>query len=342
MSKQKHILVIRFSAMGDVALTIPVLLSVVQSHPEVHITFITRPFFASFIPDHPRIKTLGFDLNDYKGLLGLRKLTKKLTNEYQIDEVIDLHNVLRSRTITSFFRLKGKKVTTLNKNRSAKKKVISQKHTEQLPHVTEQYLKTFAKAGYKTKLIAGPWILPEVKPQLTEFLTRNNLHSKENKWIGIAPFAAHNAKMWGIENVKSLINELVSRNCTVFLFGGGKNEIDQLAKLENKENKVFSVAGKIKFDQELAIMKKLDAIVCMDSSNMHFATLVGTPVVSIWGATTPLIGFYPINNQHLMAQVSKEDQDKLTLSSYGNKESIQGFDWRNAISVEEIIALLPF
>tara|TARA_B110000091_G_scaffold74256_1_gene81787 strand:- start:92 stop:1120 length:1029 start_codon:yes stop_codon:yes gene_type:complete len=341
MKKSKrHILVIRFSAMGDVALTIPALLSVVESHPEIHITLITRPFFASFIPAHSRIKAVGINLENYKGLMGLRKLTKQLSNKHQIEEVIDLHNVLRSRTITSFFKLKGIKVTTFNKNRSAKKEIISHQSNEKLPHVTNQYLNTFAKAGYESKLMEGPWIKPETKPQLTEFLSQNNLNSKEAKWIGIAPFAGHEAKIWGIEKIKNLISELTAKNYSVFLFGGGNSEIEQLNDLENKENKVFSVAGKFHFHQELALMKKLNYLVCMDSSNMHFATLVGTPVVSIWGATTPLIGFYPLNNEHLMVQVSEKNKNKLTLSSYGNKESENGYDWRNEIAVKRVLELL--
>lgn len=340
MNKSKHILVIRFSAMGDVALTIPALISVVDSHPEVHITVITRPFYASFIPKHDRIKSIGIDLDDYKGLLGLRKLAKSLINNHNIDEVIDLHNVVRSRIITSFFKLKGKKVTTFSKNRNDKKRIISQKSTKQLPHVTQQYLNTFEKAGYKANLISSPWIKPTVKPQLNEFLTKNNLSAKETKWIGIAPFAAHEAKMWGIENIKNLISELVKQNKTVFLFGGGKTEIEQLNNLENKENNVFSVAGKIPFDQELALMKKLDFIVCMDSSNMHFATLIGTPVISIWGATTPLLGFYPLNNENLMVQVPLAKMLKRTLSKYGNKESKDNYNWRKDISVEDVIKFL--
>ena len=166
--------------MGDVALTIPALLSVVQFNPDVHITFISRPFYASFIPAHPRIKAVGIDLDHYKGLLGLRKLTKQLTSEHQIDEVIDLHNVVRSRIITSFFKLKGKKVTTLNKRRSEKKKIISHQSTKQLPHITQQYLNTFTRAGYEVQLIKGPWIVSKEKPELQRFLTQNNLNSKEN------------------------------------------------------------------------------------------------------------------------------------------------------------------
>ena len=79
MNESKHILVIRFSAMGDVALTIPALLSVVEAHPQVTITFISRPFYASFIPSHPRINSVGIEVDKYKGILGL----KKLANEFR-------------------------------------------------------------------------------------------------------------------------------------------------------------------------------------------------------------------------------------------------------------------
>ena len=112
MSKPKHILVIRFSAMGDVALTIPALLSVVETHPEVSITFISRPFYASFIPSHPRIKSVGIDVDKYKGFLGIKKLANELITEHKFDEVIDLHNVLRTRLLSSFLKLRGKKITT--------------------------------------------------------------------------------------------------------------------------------------------------------------------------------------------------------------------------------------
>ena len=340
MSKPKHILVIRFSAMGDVALTIPALLSVVETHPEVSITFISRPFYASFIPSHPRIKSVGIDVDKYKGFLGIKKLANELITEHKFDEVIDLHNVLRTRLLSSFLKLRGKKITTFNKLRKEKKRILSQQSTEQLPHITEQYLNTFGQAGYESKLISGPWIKPEEKPQLSEFLSLNKLNSKENKWIGIAPFAAHEAKMWGMKNIKILINELTLKGFNIFLFGGGKSEIEQLNQLENKDKNVFSVAGKISFDQELALMKKLDYLISMDSSNMHFATLIGTPVISIWGATTPLMGFYPLNNRHLIIEVPESKKSKRTLSKYGNKATKNGFDWRESIDIEKVLTFI--
>ena len=120
MGTPKHILVIRFSAMGDVALTIPALLSVTKAHPYLTFTVITRPFFASFFPEHPQIKAIGIDLDKYKGFFGLRKLANELQTEHQFDGVVDLHNVLRSKTITSFLKMSWLERVTFDKKRNEK------------------------------------------------------------------------------------------------------------------------------------------------------------------------------------------------------------------------------
>jgi ADP-heptose:LPS heptosyltransferase len=340
MGTPKHILVIRFSAMGDVALTIPALLSVAKAHPYLTFTVITRPFFASFFPEHPQIKAIGIDLDKYKGFFGLRKLANELQTEHQFDGVVDLHNVLRSKTITSFLKMRGLERVTFDKKRNEKKSILSGKSDKQLPHIIEQYMNTFRKAGYKSDLIDGPWLHPTEKPQLTEFLETNNLINKQEKWIGIAPFAAHEPKMWGMDNIQHLTEKLIEQKYKVLLFGGGKSEVEQLDALANNENGIISVAGKISFDQELALMKKLDTLICMDSSNMHFGCLLGIKVVSIWGATTPLLGFYPYGNEEFIVQVPKEEQTKLTLTGYGNKPATNGYNWKENISVEKIIDLI--
>jgi len=340
MGTAKHILVIRFSAMGDVALTIPALLSVAQAHPYLTFTVITRPFYASFFPNHPRINAIGIDLDNYKGFFGLGKLALELQTKHEFDGVVDLHNVLRSKTITSFLKMRGLERVTFDKKRNDKKSILNGKSDKQLPHIIEQYLNTFRKAGYKSDLVEGPWLLPTVKPQLIKFLETNNLSNKQEKWIGIAPFAAHEPKMWGMDNIQELIKKLTEQNYKVLLFGGGKPEIDQLDTLENKEKGVYSVAGKISFDQELALMKKLDALICMDSSNMHFGCLLGIKVISIWGATTPLLGFYPYGNKEFIIQVPKDQRNKLTLSGYGNKPATNGYNWKEKITVDKVLDMI--
>ena len=323
--------------MGDVVLTIPVLLAVVEKYEDVNLIFVTRPFFASFIPNHPQIQAVGIDLENYKGVLGLKKLAKELRVKYEFETVIDLHEVLRTKLISKFLKLKGKRVFTIDKGRKEKKKVISHQSKEQLKHTTKRYLEVFEKAGYPAEMSKGPWLFPEEKEELTDFLNKNSLSTTEN-WIGIAPFAAHEEKMWGLENTKKLIEKLIELEYKVFLFGGGNEEISYLSKIANTYENTFLVAGEISFGQELALMKKMDSMVAMDSSNMHLATLLGIKTISIWGATTPLAGFYPINNQKNVIQVPEKERHLLTLSTYGKKASSNKYIWQEHISVKDVLA----
>ena len=334
--KKENLLVIRFSAMGDVALTIPVLLAVLDNYPKVNIVLITRSFYASWIPYHPRLKVIGVDLNQYRGAFGLIKLANELEKKYYFDTIIDLHNVLRTKILYIIFKLKRYKIFTINKLRKERKKIINHRSTAQLPHITSRYCLVFEQAGYKVKIGNAPWIIPQKNEELTNYLTVNDLLKKTNQWIGIAPFATHYSKVWGLDKIEILIEKLIREEYTVFLFGGGKEEIIQLSNLSKKHKNTLLIAGEISFDQELALMKKLDLMITMDSSNMHFASLVGTKVVSIWGATTPLIGFYPLNNQDHIIQVPDSQRQLLTISTYGKKQPNNGYDWKSQILPEEV------
>ena len=112
------------------------------------------------------------------------------------------------------------------------------------------------------------------------------------KVIGIAPFAKHKGKIYPPEKMEAVIKELTSdNNNLILLFGGKGDEAAKLNEWENSFPNVINVAGKFTLSQELAIISKLDLLVCMDSANMHFASLVNTKCVSVWGATHPYMGF---------------------------------------------------
>ena len=113
-----------------------------------------------------------------------------------------------------------------------------------------------------------------------------------DKWIGISPFAAHVGKIYPLSKQEQVISLLSERkNTKILLFGGGAKEIEVLAKWERQYPNVISTAGKLTLNSELALMSHLDVMLSMDSANMHLASLVNIPVVSIWGATHPYAGF---------------------------------------------------
>ena len=103
----------------------------------------------------------------------------------------------------------------------------------------------------------------------------------------------------------------------VLLFGGGKREKDLLETWQSRYSGVFSLAGKYRLGQELAIMSKLSVMVAMDSGNMHLASLVRVPVVSIWGATHPYAGFMPWGEER--TTVIQTDLPCRPCSIFGNK-----------------------
>jgi len=113
-----------------------------------------------------------------------------------------------------------------------------------------------------------------------------------DKWIGIAPFAKHRGKIYPIELQEQVFAHFAANpTVKVFLFGGGKEEQEVFDRWTKKYPSVTSLIGKLNLSTELNLMSHLDVMLSMDSANMHLASLVGIPVVSIWGATHPYAGF---------------------------------------------------
>ena len=320
---RKKILVIRFSAMGDVALSAPVISSVLEQHPTLEIVFLSRKLFKPFFEEHDRLTFVGADLNGkHKGLLGLKKLHTELIKTHKFDAVVDLHDVLRTKILRFYFKTRGIRCHSINKGRREKKDLINGSIPfKKLKHTTQRYLDVFEKANVISTLNNGPWVSPVVSDSTNALLNKNNCQIKSNSWIGIAPFAAHSSKEWPIEKMKHVISQLISTGKTVFLFGGGQNEIKKLETIKKEFPKSILVAGQLKLDEELGLISRLDLMVAMDSSNMHLAAIVGTQVVSIWGATHHYLGFGPLNNEHNIMEISKEKLPCRPCSIFGKIKS---------------------
>lgn len=313
MPKPKHILVIRFSAMGDVAMTVPVLRALTEQHPELKITVVTRAFFKPFFQDLKNVEVYSADLKEeHKGVLGLYKLSKEL-KALKFDAVADLHNVLRSKILKFFFT--GKNVVQIDKGRAEKKALTSGKQFQQLKTTHQRYADVFDKLGFSVELSNPKFSNP--KP-LTENLN-SFISNKDFKTIGIAPFAAHKSKMYPLEQMELVIAEL-SKNYNIILFGGGKSEVEVLNEIESKHNNVFSVAGKLNLNEELILISNLDLMLSMDSGNAHLAAMLGVKTITIWGVTHPYAGFAPFNQPEDYALLADRKQFPLIPTSvYGNK-----------------------
>jgi ADP-heptose:LPS heptosyltransferase len=334
MPKPKHILVIRFSAMGDVAMTVPVLRALTEQYPELKITVLTRAFFKPFFKDLKNVEVYSADLKGkYKGVLGLYKLSKEL-KALQFDAVADLHNVLRSKILKFFFS--RKEVVQLDKGRSDKKALTSGKLFQQLKTTHQRYVDVFEALGYSIDLSQPTFSKPT---QLTEKLSAF-ISNKEFKTIGIAPFAAYQSKMYPLKRMENVISTL-SKDCNIILFGGGDKEIKILNQFETKNENVSSVAGKLTLDEELDLISNVDVMLSMDSGNAHIAAMLGKKVITIWGVTHPFAGFAPFNQPDEYTLLADRERFPLIPTSvYGNK-CPEGYEnVTDSISVKAVVAIV--
>jgi ADP-heptose:LPS heptosyltransferase len=321
----KHILVIRLSAMGDVAMTVPVLKAFSLQYPDVKITVVSRPFFKPFFDDIENVTFFAIDLKErHKGFLGLLRLFSDL-RKLNIDAVADLHNVLRSKVVRTLFSLIGKKVAATNKGRNDKKKLtkLTIKTISPTKSMFERHGETFKKLGFHINL--ENHIFPEKKDLSNEIITITG--NKEANWIGIAPFAQYESKVYPIDLMQEVINVLAKNSkLKIFLFGGGDAEIKKLNQLKSHHENVIVVAGKIKFQQELDLISNLDIMLSMDSGNAHIAAMLGVKVITLWGATHPFAGFKPFHQPDDFCITSDRAQYPfLPTSVYGNKK-VEGYE----------------
>ncbi len=293
----KKIIVFRLSAMGDVSLTIPVIRGVMASNPDIEMTVVTRKFFAPFFYGIPGVKLFFPNLaGRHKGLFGLIRLYYDLKKEGPFTSVIDLHGVIRTKILTALFKLSGMPAYSIDKGRKEKRFILKAKYIRTLKHSTTRYLDTFNAAGFKGQIGRAPFIeFPEeATAKVDQFLSGKALNDRKIR-IGLAPFATHKPKIWGINKFRELISEINNKyDVDFFLFGGGEEEIKNLKELEKYSPNIHLVAGNLNLTEELSLIRMLDLMISMDSSNMHLSALMGIPTVSIWGGTHPAFGFSPL------------------------------------------------
>ncbi len=324
MASPTHILVIRLSAMGDVAMTVPVIRVVAATYPHIKFTVVSRGQFEPLFKNIENVDFLVADVyGKHKGF-GIIKLANQ-AKALGVDAVADLHNVIRSKLLTNYLKLKGIRSATIDKGRAEKKALTREvnKDFRQLKTTHQRYADVFSELGLPVKLNSHSF--PE-RSRLSAKL--NSLIGVEpKKLIGIAPFAAFDSKMYPLTKMKEVLAALDETDkFRIFLFGGGKKEIAILKDLEKPFNNVVSLAGRVPFEEELALISNLDLMLSMDSGNGHLSALYGIPTVTLWGVTHPFAGFAPfMQPESNMLCADRTQFPLIPTSVYGNKFP-EGYD----------------
>lgn len=280
MDGRKRLVAVKFSALGDVAMTLPVLYSVARCHPEVDIYMATRPFFGKmFINPPSNLHVVPMDPGkEYRGVRGIFRIAREL-HALKPDMAADLHDVMRSWSVTRLLGLGGARTAGLDKGRFTRRDVMRGGRAQR-PYIS-RYFDVFRRLGLDSTIeftsVFDGGTLPDIPVDI------------KAPAVGIAPFARYATKTYPPAAMRQVASMLADVGVNVYLFGGRGAEASELASWER--DGVVSLAGKFDLPVELAIMSRLAVMVSMDSANQHLAAIAGTRVVTIWGGTTPACGF---------------------------------------------------
>jgi ADP-heptose:LPS heptosyltransferase len=290
LTTPRHLLIFRFSSLGDVAMTVPVVHLLLQQYPHLQVTFVSTAFVQPLFEGIERLHFIAADLKGkHKGLTGLYKLYQHLKKQQPYDAVADFHNVLRTKILRSYMTFDGKPVAVIDKGRAEKKALTRDKNKILQPLKTtfERYADVLAALHLPIVLKREEGLKKKTADAVWQAKKQSGL-----KLIGIAPFAQYERKMYPLDKMQAVMNLLLQhKEVHIYLFGG-RAEAAQLQQWDDGHDRIFNYAGKVTFAEELNIISNLHGMVSMDSANMHLASLFGVPVVSIWGATHPYAGFY--------------------------------------------------
>jgi ADP-heptose:LPS heptosyltransferase len=300
-------------------MTVPVIRLLLQQHPELHVTFVSTPFVQPLFEGIDRLQFYPADIKKkYKGLNGIYALSRSIKKDISYDAIADLHDVIRTKLLRFF--LIGKKVAVIDKGRKEKEELTRPVNKKLRPLRTtfQRYADVMEKLGFSVKLDARKGIVHrKAAPQLLP------AKRKEGFLIGIAPYAKHAAKMYPLEKMKQVVKLLSERPSVTILLFGSAAEAGVLQDWAKEFPNVHSFAGKLNFADELTVISQLDAMISMDSANMHLASLYGVPVISIWGGTHPFLGFYGWGQP--MENAIQSDLPCRPSSVFGNKDcSVHG------------------
>lgn len=371
-----HLLIIRLSALGDVAMLVPVVKALASQHSDIRITILSQKFLQPLFEDIAgNVSFIGVDKKgEHKGFAGLNRLYQQLKAE-NFTHIADCHDVLRTKYLRMRFTLSslfGKKIPVahINKHREGKKALTQEENKVlvQQPTSFENYAETIDK-------VLGTNLLEEISMRNAKCVMSNakcvmsndsqpdntaqpnyelSITNYEFRKVGFAPFAAHAGKVYPLEKSLEVVRLLLARGAEVYLFGAGKKEMSVFKEwqkemrnakcvMRNEEApklliaaEVLKAEGKKGFKAELELMSTLDCMLSMDSGNMHLASIVGTRVVSIWGATHPLAGF--LGWQQNPDDCIQVDLPCRPCSIYGNKPCKLGnYPCLNNITPQQIV-----
>lgn len=298
LKQYKNILIIRFSSLGDVLLTTPVLDTLKTFYPESRISFITKEQYAPLFKNNNSIDELIL-LEDGKNM-GLIKLLRKI-RERKFDLIIDLHKNLRSFIISSF--LKYSEYYSVNK-RTLERRTLVWLKKNYIPegyHVVKAYLETLKTIVNVDGILKPKIHLGDDEIMQAQEYIKNRIPGSD--MVAFAPGARWKTKQWE-EEYYATLGDVIQRcsKSTVLLVGDNDDRgiSERICSFMKKQP--VNLTGLLSIRETASFLKLSKVVITNDSGLMHVAVATGTPVISIFGPTVPDFGFYPLGEKDVVLQ----------------------------------------
>ena len=279
-NKNLKILVIRFSSIGDIVLTSPVVRCLKEQIKGLELHYLTKKSFEAVLAGNPHIDKLHFFENSLSECIAELKKEK-------FDHVIDLHHNLRTLLIKNSLGVNSRSFDKLNWQKwllvNFKKNILP---TE---HIVDRYLKTTEFLGVKNDGKGLDYFLTN------EYDLKNMLPESHFNFISVVIGAQHDTKRLPVDRLIALCSKI---DHPVVLLGGLEDaERGEKIALKAGEH-VFNACGKFKLDQSAYLIKMSEKVISHDTGLMHIAAAFNKQILSIWGNTVPEFGMYPYKVDH--------------------------------------------
>jgi ADP-heptose:LPS heptosyltransferase len=271
----KKILIIRFSSIGDIVLTSPVIRCLKKQIPDAEIQYLTKKSFRGILENNPYVAKVHAIEKDVQEVIADLK-------KENFDQLIDLHNNLRSLQVK--FRLK-RPSSTFEKLNFKKWLIVNFKRKIQLTHVVDRYLQTVEHLGVKNDLKGLDYFIPP-----GDEIALSTLPPSHQNYIGFVIGAKHFTKQLPEEKIISICKQL---NKPIILLGG-KEDIERGNIIEKEVGPlIYNACGKYNLNQSASLLRQATKIISHDTGLMHIAAAFKKEIISVWGSTVPAFGFTP-------------------------------------------------
>ncbi len=270
-------LIIRFSSIGDIVLTTPVIRCLKKQKPDAEIHFAAKQSFATIVENNPYIDKVHTLAHSWETLV--HELKKE-----NYDYIIDLHHNLRTLRLKKELGISSFPFNKLN----IQKWIYTNFKWNLMPdlHIVDRYMKTVESFGIDNDNEGLEYFIP----QKDEVKQKDIPASHHAGYIGMVIGAAHNTKKLPVEKLKELSGKI---DHPIILLGGKEDNEngEQIAAVD--PIRIYNACGKFNLNESADLVRKSKLIITHDTGLMHIAAAFKKKIISVWGNTVPEFGMYP-------------------------------------------------